>query len=225
VASTAPPESDTVAARLAAASEDGSARAALEALLGAWHADPLGADETAGHATFAQAAGRRGLEYTALAGSVRLLRLLDLPVVLELHLPGAAGPRYAALMTLDDTGALLAADGRPAEVDRAFLDLFWLGQAHVLWRDFEALGRTTIEPASAGPGVRKLQQLLRRAGAYAGPETGVFDDATTEAVLGFQRDRFLVTDARVGRLTRLMLYAAAGGYRRPSLGAGPQGTS
>jgi hypothetical protein len=36
-------------------------------------------------------------------------------------------------------------------------------------------------------------------------------------VLAFQRSRFLVPDGRVGKLTRIVLYAAAGGYPRPML--------
>jgi hypothetical protein len=33
----------------------------------------------------------------------------------------------------------------------------------------------------------------------------------------FQRSRLLVPDGRVGRLTRIVLYGAAGGYPRPTL--------
>ena len=50
-------------------------------------------------------------------------------------------------------------------------------------------------------------------------ESGRFDPTTEAAVLGFQRARFLAVDGRVGRLTRIVLYAAAGGYPRPTLGA------
>jgi hypothetical protein len=34
-----------------------------------------------------------------------------------------------------------------------------------------------------------------------------------------------VPDARVGRLTRIVLYAAAGGYRRPALALAPGASS
>ena len=36
-------------------------------------------------------------------------------------------------------------------------------------------------------------------------------------MLGFQRSRLLVPDCRVGRLTRIVLYAAGNGYQRPTL--------
>ena len=49
--------------------------------------------------------------------------------------------------------------------------------------------------------------------------------ATEAAVLGFQRSRLLAPDCRVGRLTRIVLYAAAGGYQRPTLAAAGGGAS
>jgi peptidoglycan hydrolase-like protein with peptidoglycan-binding domain len=48
---------------------------------------------------------------------------------------------------------------------------------------------------------------------------GVFDGQTEAAVLAFQRSRLLAPDGRVGKLTRIVLYGAAGGYARPTLGA------
>jgi hypothetical protein len=45
------------------------------------------------------------------------------------------------------------------------------------------------------------------------------------AVLEFQRSRSLYPDARVGRLTRIVLYAASGGYQRPTLAAASGATS
>ena len=68
--------------------------------------------------------------------------------------------------------------------------------------------------------VARLQGLLRRAGAYGGGSTGEYDPATAHAVLDFQRSRLLVADGRVGRLTRIVLYGAAGGYPRPTLASG-----
>jgi general secretion pathway protein A len=122
---------------------------------------------------------------------------------------------------MTDDGAVLAlADGR-ITIPTSALDRVWLGQAHLLWRDFEGIGAGgTLGPDARGPTVTHLQTLLQRAGFYAGTETGVFDAATGQAVLGFQRSRLLDPDGRVGRLTRVVLYAAAGGYPRPTLATG-----
>jgi len=114
---------------------------------------------------------------------------------------------------------VLSVDGGPVWADAAFLDRGWLGRAHILWRDFESLGRT-FGAEARGPQVARLQRLLARVGAYGGAATGVFDPTTADAVLSFQRSRLLEADGRVGRFTRIVLYAAAGSYPRPSLAPG-----
>ena len=164
-------------------------------------------------------AWRRGLEVLPLTGNLSMLRLLDLPALLELRVPGATEPRYAGLLGVDDRGVVLSVDGAPVWADAAFLDRVWLGRAHILWRDFESLGRT-FGAETRGPQVARLQRLLARVGAYGGAATGVFDATTTDAVLGFQRSRLLEADCRVGRFTRIVLYAAAGSYPRPTLAPG-----
>src|SRR4029453_7218496 len=101
--------------------------------------------------------------------------------------------------------------------EAAVLERAWYGQAFVLSRDFEGLGPGTIDGHSRGARVSRLQGLLKRVGTYAGAESGLFDPPTSAAVLDFQRSRYVSADGIVGRLTRVALYAAAGGYPRPTL--------
>jgi peptidoglycan hydrolase-like protein with peptidoglycan-binding domain len=96
------------------------------------------------------------------------------------------------------------------------LDRVWLGQARVLWRDFESLG-PTFGRGARGPAVTRLKELLARMGTDVGPPTPEFDAETERTVADFQRSRLLVPDSRVGRLTRIVLYGAVGGYARPTL--------
>jgi general secretion pathway protein A len=205
--------------RLAELDARRSARAALDAILAAWRVPLLSADEVEVPAQLEPMAWRRGLEVIPLTGNLSMLRLLDLPALLELRVPGAAEPRYAGLLSVDDRGVVLSVDGGPVWADAAFLDRVWLGRAHILWRDFESLGRT-FGAEARGPQVARLQRLLARVGAYGGAATGVFDPTTADAVLSFQRSRLLQADCRVGRFTRIVLYAAAGSYPRPSLAPG-----
>jgi general secretion pathway protein A len=208
-----------IEARLAALSPEESAHAAFDAILAAWRSEPLAPGEVGAPADFAESAGRRRLEHLELTGNVAMLRLLDVPAVLELQLLGEPRPRYATLVALRDDGAsLVLGDGPPVDVSRAFLAETWFGQAHVVWEDFEHLGPFTLRASASGSRVRRLQELLGRAGVYHGPQSGVFDDGTMGAVLDLQRSRYITVDGQVGRLTRLVLYAAAGGYPRPSLG-------
>src|SRR5207249_3758025 len=137
----APPvtPADEVERRLASHDAPTSMRAAVGAILAAWHARPLAADEPV---DLAQVAARRGLEDLPLVGNGSMLRLLDLPAILELRIPGADQPRAVALTGMSDGRSVLVIDGSPTPVDAAFLDRHWFGAAHVLWRDFEALGPT-----------------------------------------------------------------------------------
>jgi general secretion pathway protein A len=197
-----------------------TARTAVAAVLDTWRERRLDADESAHAADFTRIARARGLEYLPFSGNVTMLRLLDHPAVLELQLPDTAGPRYAALVGLTTDAVVLALPDGRATVSIALLDRVWLGQAHLLWRDFEGVGVGTLGPDARGPTVAHLQALLRRAGFYGGADTGVFDAATGQSVTAFQRSRLLDADGRVGRLTRVVLYAAAGGYPRPTLAGG-----
>jgi hypothetical protein len=205
--------------RLAAADALGSARAATDAVLAAWQVAPLAMNELADPDDLTRIAWRRGLEMLPLTGNLSMLRLLDLPAVLELRIPGAAGVRFAALVGVDDRGPTLLLDGQRVSLEQTALDKIWLGQARVVWRDFEALGMT-LGPRDRGRGVVRLKELLVRAGVYAGTPDAPseeFDAETERAVVEFQRSRLLVPDSRVGRLTRIVLYGAAGGYARPTL--------
>ena len=202
--------------QLAARDTLATAQVAVAAVLGAWQATPLAVDEMRDPDDLARAAWRRGLETLPLTGNLSMLRLLDLPAVLELRIPGASGPRFAALVGVDDRGATLVLDDRRVAVDALALDRVWLGQARVLWRDFESLG-PTFGRGARGPAVTRLKELLARVGTELGPPTPEFDAQTELGVADFQRSRLLVPDSRVGRLTRIVLYGAVGGYARPTL--------
>jgi len=213
----APVPSAEVERALAFVSRAASAEAAVDALLAAWHAPALAPSEAVGPWELARIARQRGLEYLPVVGTASMLRVLDLPAVLELHVPGADEPRYAALTGLGEGRPLMVVAGKPTEVDSAFLDQHWFGQAHVFWWDFEGLGSASLQPWARGVAVVRLQALLLRAGASGVVENGTFDAATTAAVLDFQRSRLLLADGRVGRLTRIVLYTSAGIYPRPTL--------
>jgi general secretion pathway protein A len=226
----APPESPAAAPaptidfekRLASLGTERSLRTAVETVLARWNVAPLGGDETPSAASLEPVAHRRKLEDLRLTGNLSMLRLLDLPAVLELYLGGVRQPLYVAVTAIGNDAVTLALGDEELQIPPARLDRVWFGDAHVLWRDFEWLG-PTFGTESRGDHVERLQHLLARAGVYAGPATGWFGEATADAVLRFQRSRRLETDCRVGRLTRIALYGAAGGYDKPGLV--PHGTA
>jgi general secretion pathway protein A len=224
------PDPDRLAERvLIESSPASSAHAAMAELFATWNAEPLAPGEVEGPNDFEAAARRRGLEHVVLKGNAGMLRLLDVPAVLELHFPGGAGLRYGALLGVEGQRWTLGSDGRRFPVDSDFLSDYWYGFAHLVWRDFDQLGPKDLGPGTNGPAVERLQALLQLAGVYRGPLSGSFDQATSEAVLAFQRAHFLQPDGWVGPLTRLSLYATAGARERPSLvplpGADAEGVS
>jgi general secretion pathway protein A len=218
-AAAAPPPAASAAdveRRLAGMDPQASARAATAALLTAWDERPLGSEESRLPDDLESVAWRRGLEELELTANRSMLRLLDLPVLLSMRVAGTDGVRWAALTGMDDSRIVLSIDGGPVVVDANALENLWTGQAHVLWRDFDALG-PTLRQGARGAAVVHLQELLRRVGTGGVDPTGTFDAGTAKAVLDFQRAHRLDADGVVGPLTRIVLYATGGGYRRPAL--------
>src|SRR5207237_9724290 len=107
--------------------------------LAAWRVPGLGGDAVEVPAQLEPMAWRRGLEVIPLTGNLSMLRLLDLPALLELRVPGAAEPRYAGLLGVDDRGVVLSVDGGPVWADAAFLDRVWLWRAPLLRRESRTL--------------------------------------------------------------------------------------
>jgi len=206
--------------RLSAIDSPTSLHGALAAVANAWHVDgPADVERTT--ADLPHFAERRGLEHLPLTGNLAMLRLLDVPAVLELRFPTLPDPRYAALVALAPDRAVLMVDGDAVTVEPSFFERFWYGRAHVFSRDFEGLGPGLLGEDTRGLRVTRLQSLLARTGLYDGGETGTFNAATRAAITAFQRSRYIEPDGQVGRLTRMVLYAAVGGYERPTLAGGP----
>jgi len=68
---------------------------------------------------------------------------------------------------------------------------------------------TTAASTMGGSQVSTLQQQLAELGYYKGAVNGSFDNATTEAVMSFQRDRGLAVDGIVGSATETALSQTA----------------
>jgi hypothetical protein len=217
-----PPAGEQAAAlerRLAALPAGESLGAALDAVFAAWDAPRTRPDELGPATPLDALANRRGLEDLHLTSNLSMLRLLDLPAVLELRASETGDVAYAALLGIDDEAVALQVGPDVVRVPPGVLDGVWFGDAHVFWRDFEWLGPTFGREAQ-GAHVARLQHLLTRAGVFQGPTNGVFGDVTAAAVVEFQRSRRLDADCRIGRLTRIALYGAAGTYKMPTLSRG-----
>ena len=74
----------------------------------------------------------------------------------------------------------------------------------------------TLRPGDKDEEVKLLQQRLKDLGYYTGNITGVYNDATTEAVKAFQKKSSLETDGVLGPITRTVLYGVNAIYAVPT---------
>jgi general secretion pathway protein A len=130
--------------------------------------------------------GRTPLAHTTLRTQLEQLRAFDLPAALELTHSSRRDTCFAALLRLDELGALVAlGEQTELEVPLAQLDGLWTQDAVVWWPD-----------AQAGEGAR---QALARLG-FVEPDLAA-------AVARFQQHASLVADGRLGPRTRMAVYA------------------
>lgn len=194
-----------------------SAYEAVSGLVRSWNADTLTPAEAASHTLdLPTIAARRGLQYLELSGNLNVLRVLDLPAILELDLGDGSGVHFGMVDRIDDRGVQVHLGQERLHVSHAVLSEVWFGQGHVLWYDVDKLGGVLAQ-GLAGPEVRRLHGLLADAGVYRGPGGDRFDGATEEAVVEFQRAVHLDADGKVGPMTMIALYGRAAPDRVPHL--------
>lgn len=215
-------ERSTLAEAIRQISPGNSAYAATEALLRAWNAPALApAEASSATIDLTRIARARGLEYLPIQGNLNLLRVLDLPAILELAPDDGSAPRFVTVERLQDEIATVSVGRTPIEISSDVLGEAWFGKAHLFWQDVDRLGPMLAMGASS-PAVGRLHELLKSADVYAGAPTSTFANATQEAVLRFQRSKRLEADGKVGPMTMIALYQSVSGNRLPHLGAAPE---
>ena len=158
-----------------------------------------------------------GLEHLPAFGNLGLLRVLDLPALLEINLPGEQEPRFLALTKIHgDFGVFSPWDEEGMRVPLSLLDELWYGRAYVFWKDFESLP-DLLGPGSVEEEVGWLQDTLKRLGLFRGEPTLIYGEETQRAVHALQRANNLTGDGIFGPFTKIILYRSAEEYSMPSL--------
>ena len=203
-----------------------SAVRATRALLATWQAAPLDEMEWQGdQLDLAAIAAARRLEYLPVRSDIRLLTLLDLPVMVGLAVPPSQQTRFAVVRQLTATHGLIRLE-RDYVVPLEALTQRWFREAHVFWKNYAEI-RTTLALGSNGPAVEKLQTLLATVSTpshtgpllvhQAGKPAPFFGPLTQDAVAQFQKRQGLVPDGIVGPQTLILLYRRLPEYTPPSL--------
>ena len=213
--------SRAMAAELGKVPESESARMAFNALAGLWNVPPF--PENGNLSEFKEierVALDRELHLYRFSGNLGALLRIDYPAVLELTLPDIHGKRFVSLVGMENEQLLVAPPiaGRRS-LSFSELEKHWSGQGFLLWKDPLNL-LISISPGSRGDHIKRLQGLLRDAGVYNRPLTGVYDGDTLSAVKGFQSSRGIEQDGIVGGQTLMLLYRSIDRFEVPSLTVG-----
>ena len=198
--------------------EADSGRRAFNTLAGLWNVPPVPENENLTFFNGMESAARsRELHLYRFSGSLGELLHLDVPAALELNLPGVPGKRFVLLVGRDKERLLLdpPVAGRKS-LSFGELEKHWSGKGFLFWKDPLNL----LAGIFRGSHIKELQELLREAGAYKGPLTGVYDDATISAVKEFQSSKGIKQDGIVGDQTLLHLYCSIDRFGTPRLTAG-----
>jgi general secretion pathway protein A len=190
---------------------------ALDALLAAHGLAGLEAAPASSEDAIAQLAARQLAVFRLEQTSLGALRDLDHPALLELR--GADGVlRSVALLSFDGelAGLVGASEQDVLVVPASALEKQWQGSAYVIWRSFESLPEV-VGAGEKGLPVLWLQSSLKRLGHLGTLPSGIFDEATADAVRSFQKTRNLTPDGVAGPLTQMSLYDALGTYAQPRL--------
>jgi general secretion pathway protein A len=210
-----------MAAEVGKISEAESARKAFNTLAGLWNVAPLPENINLNPLKgMGWAALERKLHLHRFSGNLGALLRIDYPAGLELVFPGIPGKRFLALVGVEGEELLIEPPiaGRRS-VSFQELEKHWSGQGFLLWKDpLRLLPR--MSPGARGVQVKDLQELLKEAGVYSKPLTGVYDSDTIEAVKRFQFSKGIGLDGVAGGQTLMFLYRSNDRFELPRLTAG-----
>jgi general secretion pathway protein A len=192
------------------------AQGAITRLVNLWTGRSLTpAERAAGTIDLEILGARRGLSYFGAELTPEMLALIDLPAIIEISLDDDSGSSFILLENASGSQFNVYLDSPVDLSEEAFVKA-WTGRAHFLWNDAESL-REPLAPGATGPAVTRLQLLLSELGVLGNEASGVYDEATREAVETFQGAYGLEQDGTAGVVTQMVLYNAIARYDRPVL--------
>ncbi|VEN73309.1 conserved hypothetical protein [Candidatus Desulfarcum epimagneticum] len=170
---------------------------------------------------FQAASQENGFWAHPLEWRLDLVEKLDIPAILSFYLPEAPLPVHLALTGISGgkTFLLSAGRGKSIRVGRPELELYWSGNAVILWRDFLSM-TGTIPLDAPDESILILKTLLNEILEQRFELNPVYDYAVRRSVMDIQRQNGLAADGMVGSLTKIILYNMRGGFDIPRIGKG-----
>ena len=210
--------SRVMAVELGEVIESESARRAFNTLASFWKVPLVPENSHFSHLDgMERAALNRELRLYRFSGNLGTLLRLNYPAVLELGFPSIPGKRFISLVGTDYDQLLVDPPiGGRKSFSFTELEKYWSGQGFLLWRDFLDL-LPSISVGSRGEHIKRLQSLLKEAGAYSKSLTGVYDSDTLSAIKEFQLSKGIEQDGIVGGQTLMVLYHSVDRFGAPRL--------
>jgi len=213
--------SRAMASELGRIPESESVRRAFNTLAGFWNVPPVPESSDLNQLNaIERAVVERELRLYRFSGNLGALLRFDYPAILELNVPGVPGKRFVSLVGRENEHLLVDPPiaGRRS-LSFGEIEKHWSGQGLLFWRDpLNLLAKMSF--GSKGDRIRQLQTLLREAGVYSMPLTGVYDGDTVSAVKQFQSSKGINEDGIVGGHTLMFLYGSINRFEVPRLSAG-----
>ncbi|MBW1727244.1 MAG: AAA family ATPase [Deltaproteobacteria bacterium] len=158
-------------------------------------------------AFFHLASDQNGLLIRRIEGSFNAVQKLNLPAILEFHLPGDPPPVYLTLNRIDEEKITLRGGKKDISIELEPNDLksYWSGVAYIPWKNFLSLAGT-IPLDSPKVSIITLKLLLRDIGFNSVEINPFYDENTRQAVKNVQKKYGIHVDGVVGSTTKIALY-------------------
>jgi len=195
-----------------------NARQAFDVIAGLWGEGPSASEpRKSGLEGFIAMARQSGLQVASVRTNINFLYFLDVPVILEVKIPGSAGNRYLVLTGRGQRTAVVQPpiDGKSSLTEEE-LNSLWNGRSYFVWKNFRKIPFLPSLGAQRSE-VLLVQQMLAKAGFPEAGASGTFDGATVSALKDFQNARGVAADGKLGIQTLLLLYRYGGSFSVPRL--------
>jgi len=201
-------------------------RQAFAVLARLWGAPaPAASPVRAGEQGLRRMARQAGLQCDYLRTNLKSLRRLDVPVMLEVKLPGVKGKRYLAVTGMTAKGVVVTPPLRGnAALSPEKLRSIWEGKCYVVWRNYRDIPFILAHPAG-GREVTTVRRMLEKNGFPTTGRGSTGSGSLAASLAAFQRSRGILPDGKLGVQTLLLLYRDGSDFTIPRLEKGREGHS